>query len=352
MSLSELILLALNQQTLVYVLYTNYSYNSTVILSAAFSKLIYFLIMQFLLRFSGIKKEKKIPLSFGSFLLNLIPVMSTGIFFTFSVICLIQPLPSFLNLLISISAILLLNINVLIFWLNKQTQEKTYEYTQLQIQLQKEFDMAQYYKLLLKQDENQKILIHDIKKHLQSIDTLNTQGQQEKISYYIEHLIQSSDLQESVHVCDNEMLNAILSRYIQSCKEKNISLRADIRKGLLPFMTYNDLTALFCNLLDNSIESCIHIPQGYIELSVTYDSNANLTVITLINSCHKNPFLPHSKRLISHKKEPLRHGFGIKSIERVVEKYNGNMNMYYDETTMNFHAIITLKSENTRPPLL
>jgi sensor histidine kinase regulating citrate/malate metabolism len=104
--------------------------------------------------------------------------------------------------------------------------------------------------------------------------------------------------------------------------------------------------------LDNSIESCIHIPQSYIELSVTYESKANLTVITLINSCRENPFHPNSKRLVSHKKEPLRHGFGIKSIERVVEKYNGNMNMYYDETKMDFHTIITLKSANTHSPLL
>lgn len=38
----------------------------------------------------------------------------------------------------------------------------------------------------------------------------------------------------------------------------------------------------------------------------------------------KNPFDKYDN-LISTKESPAKHGFGIRSIERVVNKYNGNM---------------------------
>lgn len=50
----------------------------------------------------------------------------------------------------------------------------------MQLMLQKEADTAEYYEMLLSQYENQNILIHDLKKHLQSIELLNEKGKNEK----------------------------------------------------------------------------------------------------------------------------------------------------------------------------
>ena len=46
-------------------------------------------------------------------------------------------------------------------------QKKSGEFTDLQLQLQKEKDAGKYYHMLAAQDEQQKIMIHDIKNHLQ-----------------------------------------------------------------------------------------------------------------------------------------------------------------------------------------
>lgn len=53
---------------------------------------------------------------------------------------------------------------------------------EMQLLLQKEANSAEYYQMLLSQNENQNILIHDIKKHLQSIDLLNDKKEHDKIS--------------------------------------------------------------------------------------------------------------------------------------------------------------------------
>ena len=79
------------------------------------------------------------------------------------------------------------------------TQQKSHELINLQIQLQKEYDMAEYYKTLFKQDESQKILIHDIRKHFMSIANLNEQNEQDKIRQYLDTILNSSDLRSATN---------------------------------------------------------------------------------------------------------------------------------------------------------
>lgn len=212
----------------------------------------------------------------------------------------------------------------------------------MQLQLQKEYDTTEYYKMLLQQNENQQILIHDIKKHLHSISLLNEQGQQDKISIYINQIINSSDLQSSVHICDNDMLNAILCRYAHQCNTYKIDFRMDVRSHAIDFIKDDDLTSLFCNLLDNALESARTYPESYIELNVAHRPNTVLTILTMTNSCRLNPFDKNGK-LISRKRDTLRHGFGLKSIQRIVNHYHGEMQLYYKKEDHTFHTIIILK---------
>ena len=342
MGLSELLILGINGHFATRF-YANRPYFRSLIILAVFSKLIYFSVLQFIVRLLDGSKEKIAKQDKSFIAIIIIPIISTWFMLTLFSICLSTKLSPLLDRMISASAILMLVINLLIFWIYSYNRKKNLKFTELQLQLQKEYDTAEYYKMLLKQDENQKILIHDIKKHLQSIASLNEQNEQEKIASYIDRIIHSSDLQGSVHACDNELLNTILCRHMQSCAKQKISFRSDIRSGSIDYLTDDDLTSLFCNLLDNATKAASKVPESFIELSVVCKANSPLTILTMINSCRKNPFSSGTGRLISTKPDKWRHGFGIKSIQRIVKKYDGDMQMYYDEKCKTFHTIIMLK---------
>ena len=66
-------------------------------------------------------------------------------------------------------------------------------------------------------------------------------------------------------------------------------------------------------------------------------------LITLINSCRINPFTKEHNNLITTKPDKHNHGFGIKSIQKIVKKYHGDIQMYYNEESLTFHTIITLR---------
>ena len=217
------------------------------------------------------------------------------------------------------------------------------EFTEMQLLLQKEANAAEYYAMLLAQNENQSILIHDMKKHLQSIAILSDKKENDKITAYIGQLMLSSDLKESARLCDHEMLNAILCRYKRRCDSNRISFHADIRHGTIDFIADNDLTSLFCNLLDNAYEAACGIPDAFIEVNATQKANTPLIIISVVNSCRKNPFAGSQQSLATTKPDKRGHGFGIKSIRKTVGNYHGDMQMYYNDDTLTFHTVITLK---------
>jgi len=314
------------------------------LLFAVISKTLFFAVMSALLLW--LKKRQKPFLQYDKsvFFTILIPFIAQIIVLILFAVCDSPSMTATQNRLFTINAFFLLIVNLLIFGLNQYNQKKHLEFTEMQIQLQKEHDSAEYYKMLIAQNENQRILIHDMKKHLQSIALLNEDNQNEKIRAYINQLMQSSDLLEFSKICDHKILNNILCRYKKVCNDLHIAFHADIRSNTTTFLSDSDVTSLFCNMLDNAVEASNHIKDSYIEITAAQRKHTPFVIITIINSCAGNPFSPNGE-LVSSKQNPQAHGFGIKSMEKIIHNYNGNIQMYYDEETSTFHTIIMLKKK-------
>ena len=81
----------------------------------------------------------------------------------------------------------------------------------------------------------------------------------------------------------------------------------------------------------------------FIEINTRKREKTSLVVITVMNSCLTNPFINSNGTLNTQKNNKQKHGFGIKSIRKIVDKYQGNMQMYYNVENLSFHTVITLK---------
>lgn len=343
MGLSELIAAGLVSE-LTYNIYDETAYLRNLYIVATLSKILYFVFVQ-LIQFL-FKQHKEIRQSYnhGIILLIAIPILTVLVTLSLITISLNTTLSTMENYMIAFSSLIMLIINIIILFIYNYNQKKSQEFTELQLQLQKEYNSVEYYKMLNQEHENQSILIHDIKKHLNSIALLNEQGEQKRVASYIDRIIHSSDLQSSVRVSDHPILNAILSRYMRKCQNSHISFRTDIRSGCANFLAEDDLTSLFCNLLDNAYESASKQKESFIEINMQKKEHTAFTILTMVNSCRVNPFLPETKHLMTSKKNKMHHGFGIKSIKRIINKYNGDMEMYYNEENCTFHTIIMLKN--------
>lgn len=342
MALCELAVYSIVQHSVPHFFTETAHFHSRIIF-VIFSKMIYFTIIYILMHFLKERPNISGQHDHVVLLLIFIPLASCFMMFTLLTVNDMYALSDGMTAAMTLNAVFLLAINLIVFAMNLYNQKKNAEFTEMQLLLQKEANSAEYYQMLFSQSENQNILIHDIKKHLQSIDLLNKAHEHDKIEAYIRQLMLSSDLNENARLCSHEMLNTILCRYKRQCDNSRIAFLVDIRHGIIDFIADSDLSSLFGNLLDNALEAALGIPEAYIEVNAVRKTKTPFIVITVINSSRKNPFEDSHNSLITSKPDQRRHGFGIKSIKKTVSKYHGDIQMYYHTDTHTFHAIITLK---------
>lgn len=215
------------------------------------------------------------------------------------------PESSLSNCIIFITTVLLLVILFLVYALYNYNNKRNSDLLQLKLQLQKEQNLAEYNTALISQDTARRTLIHDIRNHLLSISILNQQKRYSKLDQYIQTLIHSEQLAPSIRISDNNLLNATLLRYQTSCHAKGIRFEVAIENHSIDFLSDTDLTALFCNLLDNAVTAADKVPSGWISLHVELFSPLHGILLTMKNSCMNRP--PQNSRhewLTTKKKSP------------------------------------------------
>ena len=103
-----------------------------------------------------------------------------------------------------------------------------------------------------------------------------------------------------------------------------------------------DMTSLFCNLLDNAVEPATGYPNAFIEIYADFSKSHNLLLLSVKNSCMQKPSINTKGRLKTQKFPNGIHGTGLKSVLRVVKKYEGNYEFSYDDQSHVFSTVITL----------
>lgn len=306
------------------------------------SKLLFFIVAYIFSKVSIKEKKLSIKLS-NTPLLFLLPVASILI-----LLCIVRVTEKYeintsLFMLFCVSALLLLYSNIIVFWIYEKTLRTIDENIQLQLGKQKSEIDKNYYSILEKQYDNSNILIHDIKRHLQSIKELANEKDYERINNYIDNLYGEYQIKHLKKYSDKKLINVIINRYVDTCEENNIDFYCDIRDIDFSFITDNDITAILDNLLENAVESAKLSKERIIDLSIK-PTNVNFISILLKNSCFTSPNIKNGE-LITTKQNKLIHGFGIKSIKKIVKNYSGYIHYEFNENDMQFLTTLVLKSK-------
>lgn len=236
--------------------------------------------------------------------------------------------------------ILLFTSNIIVFIVYESTLKISRRNLELELEQQKENVTAEYYELLNQQNENTKILVHDIKRHLNTIKDL-TPSNDNTITNYIDSIIGDFGINNPVDYCNNALVNVITNRYKRLCDSMGIKFNIDIRNTKIDFMKEPDITALLDNLLENSVEATANAPKKFIDFTIATVNN-NLLTISVTNSTDKKINVKHSY-IPSSKKSDGIHGVGLKSIKRVVKKYDGEINMTFNEEAMTFTTTVVFQ---------
>lgn len=269
-----------------------------------------------------------------------LPIVSTLVAIIIAYLGMTSGVTQIVGIMIVMIVVTLLVVNLIILALYNYLQKTNEDYLTLQLSIQKEQADIAYYQALQEQYENQRIMVHDIKKHLGTIDAIAKQTGAVEIESYVSTLNASFAPIRQAKLCTDPILNLLLLRFGDSCKQNRVQFLCDVRANVSTFMDAPSITTLYGNLLSNALEAAIASKDRVIEISVINNCDQNHIILSVINSCDIAPIPENTGHFRSRKKGPGIHGVGLKSISRIVKKHHGLETMYYDERNKRFHHII------------
>lgn len=198
--------------------------------------------------------------------------------------------------------------------------------TDLLITSQLLYNSEEQYKQNKENIELINIKCHDLKHQIERFSQKGSFSQEE--SKELESMI---DIYDTNVKTGNDVLDLIIKEKSLLCQKKNIKLKCYADCSKLNFITETDLYNLFGNALDNSIEAVSKIND--------YDKRRiNLIVknmMSFVSINIENYFEGHIE-LDKHgipkttKNNVQYHGFGMKSIKLIINKYHGDLKIVTD----------------------
>lgn len=157
----------------------------------------------------------------------------------------------------------------------------------------------------------------------------------------IEEIDKMISIYDSAVDTGNEELDLILTEKSLLCQKNGIKLTCMADCGKLNFIKESDLYVLFGNAIDNGIEAVMNIDdkdKRYIGLTV-HNIGAMIT-INVNNYCNCALKLDREGLPFTTKKDKDYHGYGLKSIKMIVEKYNGDLSVIIEDNVFNLNLFL------------
>ena len=162
---------------------------------------------------------------------------------------------------------------------------------------------------------------HDLKHQIQ---LLRSEISSDEKLHYLDEMEQEIKSYEAQNKTGNEALDVLLTAKSLQCQKAGITLTCVADGKELSFLKPTDISVLFGNALDNAFESVEKIADAdkrLIHLSVARQKQ--FVRIRVENCCEGE--IRFADGLPVTGKDAHYHGFGMKSIRSIVEKYSGSM---------------------------
>lgn len=220
---------------------------------------------------------------------------------------------------ILISTIVFISINILIVYLCILITKNTNELKNQDIFIESIAYETKLLDIIKEKTEELSKVNHDFKHHIAVLQQM-LENNTDTAKQYLNSITLPKSM-EYIHT-ENVVLNYILNDKISLAKSKNINVRRSVIGNTSDFYINNiDISIILGNLLDNAIEACALVCENpFIDIEIIVDQYK--TVITIKNSTILDNKETNEK-LMTTKLDKKHHGYGMKNIETVVNKYQG-----------------------------
>ena len=180
---------------------------------------------------------------------------------------------------------------------------------------------------------------HDLK---HQIAVLRSEEDPKKREEFLNRMEEEIRQYEAQNKTGNKVLDTVLTTKSLYCAKHGITFTCVADGTLLDFMDVMDICSIFGNALDNAIECELKIPEKEKRLiHVTVSKQKQFLILRFENYCEET--LQYQEGTpVTTKKEKEFHGYGLKSIQYTVNKYDGAVSMNLEDNWFELKVLIPM----------
>lgn len=194
---------------------------------------------------------------------------------------------------------------------------------------------------MLKAQKEVRSLKHDLRNHLVSLSYLVKKNDLPSTEIYLKELLAMESLADPTSFTENLVIDALLTQLEERCLIENIHLDLVVKPLNIKEIKDIDLAILFGNAFDNALEAVSPLPEDQKKICLSMHFKKNYLFITLKNTQNNHYHFHSDYSYPTTKENKKNHGFGLKNMEQVVSKYDGQLKIKNEKET--FTLVLVLK---------
>lgn len=182
----------------------------------------------------------------------------------------------------------------------------------------------------------QRKLTHDFRRHLGVMTAFLQQNETTSALEYLKQLNQQQTERILLVNSHHAAIDAVLNQKAYTAKKEGIDIQFEVNDLSALKIQSIDCTVVLGNLLDNATEACLKLPTNirrWIQVSVVLTPATDFTEPSLFISV-LNPSLPVNivnDTIATTKPDPTLHGFGLRTVKDVLNRYGAEHVMSYQD---------------------
>lgn len=174
--------------------------------------------------------------------------------------------------------------------------------------------------------DDMRAIRHDIKNQFAYMKLMLNSKQFDQLDKYFKSIEENIIEPLSFIDCGNSNISAVLN--LETAKANTQGIKLDTKLAVPSVLPFSDsqICSLLTNLIDNAIEACQHYNQLKATIEVTIFQRQCYLYVSITNPLGSNIDKEQILSLKTNKDDKISHGYGSRIIDRIVRRYNGQVN--------------------------
>ena len=237
--------------------------------------------------------------------------------------------------------VVVLALNLCVFYLYHILLKNYVQLREQDIYKQQTIAYQNQFEIMKESQSRIRALKHDMKNHVLALEGLAKGSKPEKLMEYLDSMQEFMENPSEYIYTGNEALDSLLNYKLQRAKEVLKKVETDIVLPEKMNLHSFDFNVIVGNLLDNAIAASVQTDGQLLKFSMRMENGVLL--LHMINSCMGIPEGVCEIRRLSEKSY-AGHGIGLTNVQRIVEKYHGDMEMHCKDNYMETEIMLYMKN--------